>query len=363
MKKLLLAGLIAVSAFMCIVEANAAIPKPKTVWEIKAKKNVVRELVGDQGQFVWIRDDDEVKVFDGIKGGKLWEGTLKGFNEDGYYQLLNTDSPKPLYVYSVKKGLKCIDIATGKEVWETQLEIKTKKFLRSYSTENGFLMEFDTDEQHYILLNLADGKVIWEHSKSEGFTPYPKYVEKGLPVIWTFGDRILMVMKKKVSLIDAKTGAELWKAEKRWPSDAWGDNAIQEQDGKLLLFFEEGVGSVRLSDGKELWYREGEVEEANKSFVLDTPEGKLGLFAFKDALLCYKVDDGTILWEHKKDMSESDRIIGTIEEVYSVPGDDRLKLFMSFRSSLNPFKQKEMGGWITANGVDWKTGKVVYKTV
>lgn len=102
-----------------------ALKEPEVLFDVKTDKKIQEiKIFGNQGERIVIFNDDRIFVHDGNTGKKIWEDKVPGYVEDGLNLTWNGEK----YITSMKKGMRCYDLATGKIDWETETDVKMKTF-------------------------------------------------------------------------------------------------------------------------------------------------------------------------------------------------------------------------------------------
>jgi outer membrane protein assembly factor BamB len=156
---------------------------------------------------------------------------------------------KLVYLHQVDKNeqIRCLEAATGKEVWEHSYPVEVDQNFgvvdapRSspvIDVETGFVYTLGNDGD-LICLQLADGKIVWQLSVPEVFGTGPFFFGYGSsPLI--HGDKLIVNVGAEaacVAAVNKRDGKTIWQADHAWHG-SYASPIIATLHGqeKLLVF-------------------------------------------------------------------------------------------------------------------------------
>ncbi len=338
---------LAVSAF--------ALKEPEVLFDVKTDKKIQEiKILGQHGELILIFNDDRIFVHDGNTGKKIWEDKVPGYVDDGLNMVWNSEK----YVTSMKKGMRCYDIATGKIDWETQTEVKMKTFRQYVNFKTNFILFFKKQMQSF---NPNTGAIAWSN---DAFELSGTLEEAGLSNIYQFsrpyGDRLLLLGDKNAYLYDGKDGTLLGTAPVEWNSDLVkmhlkGDDVPEPVsfagDNMATFFCEEQTSGFDLRTGKVVWTVEEVVDQKRGFLSFEKGASHYLLFGFKKKSMLLNVEEGKIVWETGEDLA--------MDPVLAQLLDDGTLFYLGYKKSITskiePFGVA--GSFQIAYGLDFATGK------
>lgn len=239
---------------------------PKFLWEIEVGRGFAGVAVADKTAYLFHRVEDEevVAALDIATGKTLWSSKsavryVSSISSDDGPRCVPTVVGDKVVVFGVAGHLRCLERATGREVWN-------RETWRDFRAPEGYFGAGSTPLVHdgRVIVNvggpkgagvvafaLGDGKTLWQ--TGDDLASY------STPVVITIGGQVRLVVVTRLHclLLDPATGKEL----ARLPFGARGPtvNAAAPLilEDKLFLTASYGIGAklVAVSDTKlePLW--------------------------------------------------------------------------------------------------------------
>jgi outer membrane protein assembly factor BamB len=239
---------------------------PKFAWELEVGRGFAGVAIVDKTAYLFQRvDDDEVTVALDLASGKpLWSAKspvryVSNISSDDGPRCTPTVAGDKVVVFGVTGHLRCLERATGKELWSRETG-------REFRAPGGYFGAGSTPLVHdgRVIVNvggpkgagvvafaLADGKTLWQ--TGDDLASY------STPVVMKVGgqERIVVVTRLHCVLLDPATGKEL----ARMPFGARGPTVNAATpivlNDQLFLTASYGIGAtlVKVSDTKlePLW--------------------------------------------------------------------------------------------------------------
>ena len=253
---------IAVIASASSFAADKGVGSP--VWTAETKYDLERTAVGAGGTVVYARDDKKMTALSTADGKLLYERALDGFDTKGYWGKYEDST----YVYSTKKELVGIDVATGKDRWRTapgdgiDADSATPP---AVGHPKALLLTF---KNATTVWDIAAGKVLW--SAREPLD------EKMNPAAWARSydpeSGVLVFLPKRTVLVAG--GKEAWSVPEPGNQRRGGADillsAVEPYGRVLLVYCAKQVALINNATGEVL---------ASQSFP--TPEAAADVEAFK----------------------------------------------------------------------------------
>ena len=250
--------------------------------------------------------------FDAISGRHLWTGDVasaalaneeepfEATEDTGFAAPTVATDGRRVYAIFATGDLACFDF-DGREVWKKDLGVPDSAYGYSSSLamyRNLLLVQYDQGvaedgKSELLALDGFSGTIVWRTARPVGNS-------WSSPVVTSVGDGYLVLTcgEPWVIAYDPATGAELWRADclsgDVAPSPIYANGLVFaiEAYTKLAAIRADGQGDV--TETHIAWINEdggpdicSPVSNGELIFLLAT-EGQLG---------CYKVSDGTRLWE------------------------------------------------------------------
>ena len=235
---------------------------------------------------------DRLLCLDAATGKTVWQTEVPGHNcryacsatpciADGRCYLLMSDA-----------HLYCFDAAKGQQLWRTKTEAPTKTSASSVVVQDGVAVLVAG-----VLtgLDAKTGAVLWTQPKVTGLFASPAY--------WRTGDKTYLVCcgETDTFCFGPKTGEVLWSV----PGGGWSTPAVS---GDHLVVFtnhkRSGVVAYKLSAARpvKLWQLEGEDRGASPVIY----GGHVYVFGgrYKARARCIQLATGKLMWEEKLPTTE-----------------------------------------------------------
>ncbi len=259
-------------------------------------------------------DPNELHVycFDTVSGRLLWTGDVKRAplksDEEPFEVMEDTGFAAPtvvtdgrrVYAIFATGDIDCFDF-NGKSIWTKSLGIPDSSYGYASSLaiyRNLVLIQFDQggpDDgiSRLIALDGVTGQTVWETKR-----PVPNSWSS--PIVTKVGDQfqLLTCGDPWVISYDPAKGTELWRAKCLYgdiaPSPVYADGLVFviEPYSKLVAVRTDGQGDV--TETHIAWSN----EDGAPDICSPVSNGELiFLLTIEGLLTCYKVSDGTMLWE------------------------------------------------------------------
>ena len=234
---------------------------PKFLWDLEVGRGFAGVAIADKTAYLFHRVDDEevVAALDIATGKPQWTSKspvryVSGISSDDGPRCTPIVVGDKLVVFGVAGNLRCLDRATGKELW-------SRETWREYKAPEGYFGAGSTPLVHdgRVIVNvggpkgacvvafaLNDGKTLWQTGDDQASYSTPVVMKVGNQ------ERIVVVARLHCLLLDPATGKEF----ARMPFGARGPtvNAATPLilDDKLFLTASYGIGAmlVNVSDTK-----------------------------------------------------------------------------------------------------------------
>ena len=254
----------------------------------------------------------QVYCFDALSGGLLWTGDVKRApkpDEEPFEAREDTGFATPtvvtdgrrVYAIFATGDVGCFDFG-GKNLWNRGLETPDSAYGYASSLamyRNLLLIQYDQgaaedEKSKLIALNAFSGQTVWETKR-----PVPN--SWASPIVFQIGNQHQVVACGEPWVIaydPANNGAELWRAKclggEIAPSPIYANGLVFviEPYTKLVAIRPDGRGDVTKTH--IAW----SVEDGTPDITSPVSNGELiFLLTTEGLLICYKVTDGTKLWE------------------------------------------------------------------
>jgi outer membrane protein assembly factor BamB len=269
----------------------------------------------------------QVFCFDAISGGHLWTGDvtrapLRG-DEEPFEPMEDTGFAAPtvatdgrrVFAIFATGDVGCFDF-NGRKVWEKNLGIPDSAYGYASSLamyRNLLLIQYDQGgiedgKSKLIALDGFSGRTVWETKRPVGNS-------WSSPIVADVGNQyqVLTCADPWVIAYDPANGTELWRVNclagdiASSPIDANGLTFAIEPYSKLVAIRTDGRGDVTKTH--IAWSN----EDGGPDICSPVSNGELIFMLATEGLIsCYKVADGTMLWEHdlREDFLASPSLVG-----------------------------------------------------
>ncbi|MHC4194992.1 MAG: outer membrane protein assembly factor BamB family protein [Planctomycetota bacterium] len=273
------------------------------------------------GERVFVSGADEnnrqVYCFDGLSGKLLWTGEVTGVrrgNEEEAEPMEETGFASPtvatdgrrVYAIFASGDIGCFDF-DGKKVWEKNLGVPDNAYGYASSLamyRNLVLIQYDQGgdsegKSKLIALDGFSGRTMWE-------TKRPVSNSWTSPIVVKIGDEynIITCGEPWVIAYEASNGMERWRADclggdlAPSPIYAGGYVLAVEPYNKLVAIRPDGRGDVTKTH--IAWRAEDNIPD----ICSPVSDGELVfLLTTEGTLTCYKIEDGSKVWEKELDMN------------------------------------------------------------
>ena len=326
--------------------AAAVAAEPEVLFDLKTDKRIEDiYLIGENEDHVLVTNEEQVWVYDANTGAEAWSDKVPGHTG----MKLIWDSK--YYIASMKKAMRCYDVASGKLVWEVEMPYKMKDYSQSFTFDSGFILNFG---DVLVGFDPNTGQVKWT---SEDLDWNGKFIKEGLPVIYeinrSYGDRLLVLGDKVTQLLDAATGQTLGSVETKLNHK----NAESVQyigDYAAFIFGKKQTVAIDLRSGAGIWSTDEEIDARRGVITMEYGGANYAVFVSKKGLVLFNLDEGKQVWQ--TDEESALRV-----EDLRLYDDGTLVCvgIKNYHTPKNDFGNR--GGYTMAMGLDFATGAVKYR--
>jgi outer membrane protein assembly factor BamB len=332
-----------------------ALKEPEILFDIETDKKIERiNILGEKGEQIFLHRGERLWMHDGNTGKKIWEEKIPGYTDDGLDLIWNSK----YFITSMKKGMRCYDLANGKVVWETPTEVKMKTFRQYINFQSNFILFFKKQMQSF---NPNTGEILWVN---ENFEVDGMLEEAGLSNIYQFsrdyGDRLLLLGEENAVLYDGRDGKIIGSAPVKWDSglkkmkekgETPPDPVATVGDDMITLFCEETTLGFNLKTGEVMWKVDEAVDRKHGYLTFDKAGSHYALFGFTKKSIMLNLDQGKVMWETGEDIA--------MEPLWVNLQSDGTLFYLGHKKTwlkkIQPFNV--IGAFLMAYGLDFETGK------
>lgn len=191
---------------------------PSRLWEVKIGSGFAGTVVSGDTVVLFHRRDDEdiLSAYSAADGTEFWS---QGFKTDFQPQIVSDDGPRAvptihngrIYALASNGGLYCVDLKTGKPLWQRQTQKEFRVPLGYFGAGSSPLVEGkslivniggDKDEAGVVAFDLETGKTIWKAIKDQA--------SYSSPIATTIDDirHLLCITRLNLVSLDPLTGQE-----------------------------------------------------------------------------------------------------------------------------------------------------------
>ena len=327
-------------------------PEPETLFSLRTKNKIERiNILGDEGELVFMQNFSHLYGYDGNTGELLWEAEIPKYANDGLDLIWNEE----LFITTVKKGMICYNLRNGQVLWQIETPLKMKDFKEAYTFRSAFILRFEEKIAAYYP---QTGDLLWE--AEELFYPSRELERAGFPTVYTFdrefGGRLLLLEDLAAYIYDAANGDLITSIAVEFTDENPVPVVTLEDEG-VVIYYSEGTTSLNLKDGGVRW-KVGDEIDPKRGFIPfeDSMGNHYAALGFKYSFATVNLDDGELLWD--TDYSFAVRPIHV-----SLLNDSTL-FVTGLRKSLDDLPGYENGGSvILACAFNLNTGERLYDPV
>jgi outer membrane protein assembly factor BamB len=221
-----------------------------------------------------VDNQESIHCLDTQTGKSIWQHTYECAIDDRFFEGGPTSTPTIdgdcLYSLSRQGDLICCNAETGKVVWSKNVAVETSARVPGW----GFSSSPVVLHQHLLLgvgdagllLNKADGEILWQSGKGEAGYMTPQVVPiDGRP-------HALIASGKFFQCVDLESGAVKWKH--RWLT-TYGCNAADPIVLQNRVFISSGYGrgatvlEFNASESKVVWANKEMQNQLNSSVLIE----------------------------------------------------------------------------------------------
>jgi len=331
---------------------------PKLLWEIEVGRGFAGVAVADKTVYLFHRvgDEEVAAALDLATGKTLWSSKspvryVSGIASDDGPRCVPTVAGDKLVVFGVAGNLRCLERATGKELWN-------RETWRDFRAPEGYFGAGSTPLVHegrvlvnvggpkgagVVAFDLADGKTLWQTSDEQASYSTPVVIKVGGQ------ERIVCITRLQCLLLDPATGKEL----ARMPFGARGPTvnaaAPLVLDDKIFLTASYGIGAAlaKVTDTKlePLWQSD---ELLSSQYTTPVAHGGLlfGLHGRQDVgtaeLRCIDPVKQRVLWSEPRFGSGHLLLIG--ESIVAITNAGKLTLLKATGEKYEKLAQATLTG-------------------
>ena len=192
---------------------------PRSLWEAKIGSGFAGVAVADGVAVLFhrIAEEDTLTAYEAESGQRLWS---QGFPTSFQPAIVEDDGPRAVptihqgrvYALAAAGGLYCVDIKTGKPVWQRQTQTEFHVPSAYFGAGSSPLVEGktlivnvggDKDRAGVVAFDLSTGKTVWQTTSEQA--------SYSSPIVTTLdGQRVLLCVTRLNFLsLDPATGKEL----------------------------------------------------------------------------------------------------------------------------------------------------------
>ncbi len=209
-----------------------------------------------------------------IVGGKAFVTCYSGYG-------LSQESPGE--IENLVRHLVCIDMATGKKLWQQDVKVMLPE--DPYSgigvTAHGYASHTPVSDGTNVYAFFGksgvhafdlEGNKLWEAQVGKESDP-PKWGSSSSPIV--YNDTVIVTASAESQAIvglDKKTGKELWRQEAEGLDNMWGTPTLVKIDDDrtdLVMCVAKEMWGLDPNSGKMRWYADAPSEQAYASVVQD----------------------------------------------------------------------------------------------
>ena len=283
--------------------------------------------------------------------GKVLFGTLKeGWAPVNHYMIPNTTTLLVEYVKDKKSYIANVDLATGTIKWTSETGeigglVGRLKDLAKRERSAKVYPKLDKEGNVYgyfsgkfIKLNMTDGKVLWQSDQKLTNFDINKTGAYIITISRAGGLGGFLGTKEALNIIDAKTGAPVWKEDKsvgkvvyvedmgnqfllasyngtnlydyttgrtQWKKNVKGEPRMMVKSNGGYIFVTKNEMNFIKEDGKELWKREVEISDNKNDEIIELRERNGKIFYITSTYAnIVDINNGSKIWKRNIKLEE-----------------------------------------------------------
>ena len=285
---------------------------PRSAWEAKIGSGFAGVAVADGIAILFHRrgDEDTFSAYDAASGKPLWS---QGFATDFQPSIVDDDGPRAVptihkgrvYGLAAAGGLYCVDLKTGKSVWQRQTQKEFHAPAGYFGAGSAPLVEGkvlivnvggDKDGAGIVAFDLDTGKTIWKATSEQASYSAP------LAVTLDGSRVVLCVTRLNLVSLDPASGKELARTPfgQRGPTVNGATPVLA--GNRLLLTASYGIGAELLDAGRNkldvVWTDEVLSSQYTTPIILDGTV--FGIDGRQDggpiSLKCFDLESRKVHW-------------------------------------------------------------------
>ncbi|MBD3167758.1 PQQ-binding-like beta-propeller repeat protein, partial [bacterium] len=350
-------GLWLILAALFLFSGVTAAKEAPKLFDKKTDKKIKRiNILKDDGSWIFLHNKKRLFMHDGNSGKLMWEAKIPKYTDDGLDLIWNEE----VFITSMKKGMICFNLADGKVLWETDTNIKMKKYVDYFNFPTGFVVVL---ENEMVGFDPNTGEVKWRNDE-DAFGLSSTLHEAGLPNVYSFersyGNRLVLLGNKGVYIYNADDGTFLGSTEVKWANKlvkmAEKGHDVPEPlthtgESMFAVFHKDGTVGMNLQTGEVVWQIEEAIDRKRGYLKFEYEGDDYALFAMKKKMMCFNLTTGAKKWETAEDVRLDPYTAELLDDgTLFVSG---IRSFVTGR--LQPWDMN--GTYILAYGLDFGTGE------
>ncbi|HTR80467.1 MAG TPA: PQQ-binding-like beta-propeller repeat protein [Bacteroidota bacterium] len=258
-------------------------------WKADLGKEIqaIRYLDGNTN--VLFASNKYVWLYDVASGKKIWNAELQDYNKKGLRYVTQGNK----FFISTSKTVQCYDALTGSRLWETTVpDVDQDDYRSREKIANDALMIRYEDQR--VLFNTTNGKILLN------VTINAKAKDKGAPVLFDFpkqGKDLVLLKGDKAGLFDIATGAQLFVGENYVPDYDLVKKDLNwyyqmPDDEAILLVLDGEVVVIDAVNNKEILRRKLDIDDSHQ-VLMPTTQG-CAVFT-KDKIVHFNMENGSVV--------------------------------------------------------------------
>lgn len=237
---------------------------------------------------------EELFCFDAATGATIWRNTQPSV----YSRFVQSGTPAlaggKLYILGAARHARCIEAATGKDVWNVVLpgEFTDEFFASSFAVVDGTAVVLCGS---LFGLDAPTGKLLWEGDPKKTKSQHTS------PVVWHVNDRSFVIanVDGATACFEPKTGQELWRVK----SEASQSTPVLIGD-RMLTYGNSRRSGLRCyvissTGAEEAWQYRGAADKGSSPVVV----GKNVYVQGEKRLACVSLETGDEQWNTTLDLA------------------------------------------------------------
>ncbi|MBU1625945.1 PQQ-binding-like beta-propeller repeat protein, partial [bacterium] len=280
----------------------------------------------DDGRYIILVEDRDIKLFDILKKETVWESKLDKY----IYSVCFSVDMKYIYANCEGSVIKYLSTLTGKETKSIEISpIADNDLGGSEISPDGQFAVFDGDG--LFLKNLKDCSIVWQkftkakypeitkkyfssNFKDEQYDAYfrARYDNFTCAAFSHDGEKIACNMIPGIIKVrDTKSGSQKWSVKEHDPEKgkkcdigAINDISFSNNDSKIAYCCEKGMVKVLNSENGEILWQAKKHKESVNGVTFSYNDQYLLSCGDEGEMICYSAENGKVQWTAKVDDKE-----------------------------------------------------------